>query len=61
MAQALQVWGRWRAPGTAVLQSEKLLSGDCAAVGVVAAKHHVLTLAVSLRLSGCQKANSGLT
>lgn len=48
--------------GTAVVESEKLLSGDCAAAGVVAAEQAQSdSLAVSLHLSGLQKANAGLT
>lgn len=46
--------------GTAVVESEKLLPGDCAALGVVSAEHRA-TLPVSLHLSGLQKANAGLT
>lgn len=59
-SQPLQVRSRSCGLGTAVVESEKLVSGDCAAVGVVAAEHRAI-LTVSLRLSGLQKANTGLT
>lgn len=59
-SQPLQATSPSYGLGTAVVESEKLLSGDCAAVGVVAADHRA-TLEVSLRLSGFQKANTGLT
>lgn len=59
-SQPLQARSRSYGLGTDVVESEKLLSGDCAAVGVVAADHRA-TFTVSLHLSGLQKASTGLT